>query len=112
MKTLIRFIALLWTFTMVFPLRGQTVRSNSFEIPYVETAPINPLKEPASEFKYREALGMARIIPVFATSFPTEYRAAVSYACQLMEERLPTCLPDLCKFQRENYGEPGRTSLG
>ncbi len=89
---------------MVFPLRGQTVRSNSFEIPYVETAPINPLKEPASEFKYREALGMARIIPVFATSFPTEYRAAVSYACQLMEERLPTCYPIYVNFKEKIMG--------
>lgn len=99
MKRIRLLISLLSLCAITLPSLGQSVRSNSFDIPYVDTPSSNPLKEPAPEFKYREASGMARIIPVFAPGFPTKYQAAVSYACQLMEESLPTCYPMKAKSE-------------
>lgn len=104
MKRIRLLISLLSLCAITLPSLGQSVRSNSFDIPYVDTPSSNPLKEPAPEFKYREASGMARIIPVFAPGFPTKYQAAVSYACQLMEESLPTCYPIYVMFEEKPMG--------
>lgn len=104
MKTIRLLITLLFICSITLPTLGQTVRSNSFEIPYVDTPSSNPLQQPVPEFKYREASGMARIIPVFAPNFPTEYQVAASYACKLMEESLPTCYPIYVVFKEKNDG--------
>lgn len=111
MKRIRLLISLLSLCAITLPSLGQSVRSNSFDIPYVDTPSSNPLKEPAPEFKYREASGMARIIPVFAPDFPTEYQAAVSYACQLMEESLPTCYPIYVIFKEKPMGNKAIRAL-
>lgn len=85
MKIFVRLIILLCVYSTPRSAFAQSIRSNSFDVPYVDDFVTNPLIEPAPEFKYREASGMAKIIPVFAPSFPLKYQAAISYACKLME---------------------------
>ena len=111
MKTIRLLFTLLFIFSITLSTLGQTVRSNSFEIPYVDTPSSNPLKQPVPEFKYREASGMARIIPVFAPNFPTEYQVAASYACKLMEESLPTCYPIYVIFKEKPMGNKAIRAL-